>query len=75
MLDFSRWFAGQAPAPAEPTLADKLEDIGLDLMKDGSVWGPCRSCERSIRWTDYMTAEECLTNEMWYCGGSDRCTP
>lgn len=82
MKDFGQWFAEQsvpAAAPvATPSLADQLEELGLDLHKDGSVWGECCMCHARIRLTDYMSAEECLMNVdpvNQYCGGSPRCCP
>lgn len=81
MRDFGQWFAEQslpASAPAAPDLAEQLEAMGLDMHKDGSVWGECRMCKGRIRLTDYMSAEECLRDvdpENQYCGGSPRCCP
>lgn len=81
MKDFGRWFGEQAlpsPAAAQPSLADQLEDLGLDLMKDGTVWGECCVCKKAMCLTDYMTAEECLRDIdplNQYCGGSPRCCP
>jgi hypothetical protein len=83
-LDFDRWFQQQgraappAPEPESESLADQLEALGLDLHKDGSVWGRCCICDGGIRLTDYMSAEECLRDvdpENQYCGGSPRCCP
>jgi hypothetical protein len=80
MPDFERWFQqqGRPAAPPAPSLAEQLEDMGLDLHTDGSVWGECCMCHNRIRWTDYMSAEECLRDvdpHNQYCGGSPRCCP
>ena len=84
MADFERWFQQQgrpAAPPAPPSLtalADQLEAIGLDLHKDGSVWGECCICKGAIKLTDYLTVDECLRDVdpvNQYCGGSPRCCP
>jgi hypothetical protein len=80
MPDFERWFQqqGRPAAPLPPSLSEQLEDLGLDLHEDGSVWGECCICHGRIRLTDFMSAEECLRDvdpENQYCGGSPRCCP
>lgn len=75
-MDFERWF--QRQGPPEQILAEKLEDIGLDMHQDGSVWGECCICHKRMCLTDYVTAEECLSDidpADQYCGGSPRCCP
>lgn len=69
----------QVPAPSAPALSveDQLEALGLDLMKDGSVVGTCRSCGGDICWTDYLSLAEILNDGVGeeMCGGSPRCCP
>lgn len=80
MKEFGRWFEEQvlptSPAAAS-SLEDQLEALGLDLMKDGSVWGKCRGCEKRICWTEMLTVEEVLRDGVGeeYCGSSPRCLP
>jgi hypothetical protein len=83
--DFGRWFQEQTlpPTPttsttSTPSVDELLEEMGLDLMKDGSVWGNCLVCGSGIRLTDYMSTEEVLMNvdpENLHCGRSPRCCP
>lgn len=81
MKDFGRWFQEQAlpePTRAEPSLDDQLEDMGLDVHHDGSVWGECCVCGHRIQFTDYLTREEIVRDVdplNQYCGGSPRCCP
>lgn len=45
---------------------------GLDLMRDGSWSARCRSCDRQYEWPA-MDVE--YSEDMSYCGRSDRCCP
>lgn len=81
MTDFERWFQQQgrpvAPPAPQPTLMDRLEDLGFRVDGDDNVYCDCRMCKREIRLTDYISAAECLDADPGdqYCGGSPRCCP
>ncbi|MDP9992028.1 hypothetical protein J2W28_001056 [Variovorax boronicumulans] len=83
MKEFGRWFEEQVvPTPpatdaAVPLLEDQLEALGLDLMKDGSVIGKCRSCGGDICWTDYLSVDEIVRDGVGeeMCGRNERCCP
>lgn len=84
MIDFGKWFNAFRKKPEEATtpdpqleLADKIAGMGLDLMKNGEVWGACRCCGRKIVWTDHISVEEILRDGVGedVCGGSPSCLP